>query len=224
MTMKTDPEPKTQSADTAAPDAADAASAATGAATAGSAEPEADAPAADAPEAAPDSEAPDAAAPAAELAALRDSHLRLMADFDNFRRRVARDREELVKRANEDLVESMLPALDAMDIAMRQRPAGDDPFAKGIAMVFDLFRKALADAGLEAVDAAGKDFDPQFHEAIVYTPSPSVPEGGVIEQTRRGYTLNGRLLRPAQVVVSSGAPAGSEPEADGNAPGPASAE
>ena len=143
----------------------------------------------------------------ADLALLKDAHLRLMADFENHRRRVARDREDLVKRANEDLMESLLPTLDAIDLALKQKPEGDDPFAKGIVMVFDLLRKALGDSGLEPIDAKGADFDPQIHEAIVYAPSPDVAEGKVMEQTRRGYKLNGRLLRAAQVVVSSGAPA-----------------
>ena len=184
------------------------------------------APADAAAEAAADSDAARAAKLDADLAQLKDAHLRLMADFENNRRRAARERDEIVKRANENLIESLLPVLDSVDLALRQKPAEEDPFSKGIVMVFDLLRKTLSSAGLEPIDAKGKPFDPQVHEAIVSAPSADVPEGVVIEQTRRGYTLNGHLLRAAQVVVSSGAPEqpaqaeearAEEPAADGEA-------
>ena len=156
-----------------------------------------------------------------DLARLKDAHLRLMADFENHRRRNVREREELVKRANESLVESLLPTLDAIDLAMKQKPASDDPFAKGIEMVFDLLRNALADAGLKPVeDAKGKTFDPRFHEAVASVPSATVPENEVIEQTRRGYLLNDWLLRAAQVVVSSGSPEAEAAGPDAGAPAP----
>ncbi|MGI6496401.1 MAG: nucleotide exchange factor GrpE [Kiritimatiellia bacterium] len=150
-----------------------------------------------------------------DLARLKDAHLRLMADFENHRRRNAREREELVKRATENLMESLLPTLDAIDLAMKQKPEGNDPFAQGIVMVFDLLRKGLEAGGLKAIeDATGQPFDPQFHDAVATSPSPDVPENAVIEQTRRGYLLNGWLLRAAQVVVSSGATEEDAPDAD----------
>lgn len=158
----------------------------------------------------------------ADLALLKDAHLRLMADFENSRRRASREREDLVKRANENLIESLLPVLDSVDLALRQKPEADDPFSTGIVMVFDLLRKTLANTGLEPIDAKGKTFDPQIHEAIVSAPSADVPEGVVIEQTRRGYMLNGHMLRAAQVVVSSGAP--EQPAKAGDEPAEAPAE
>ena len=182
--------------------AAEAAPAGDAPAAGAAAEPEAEA----SEKAASNPDAERAAKLEADLALAKDAHLRLMADFENSRRRASREREEIVKRANENLVESLLPVLDSMDLALKQKPEADDPFSKGIVMVFDLLRKTLSNAGLEPIDAKGKHFDPQIHEAIVSAPSADVPEGVVIEQTRRGYTLNGHMLRAAQVVVSSGAP------------------
>ncbi len=147
----------------------------------------------------------------AELAVMKDRYVRLMADFDNFRKRQLREREEMVKRANEGLLEDLLPFLDTFDIALEK---GDkaDPFVKGMQMAADQLRGILAGIGMVPVEAAGKAFDANAHEALTHVPSAEAAEGQIISQVRRGWTLNGRLLRAAQVVVSAGAPA-----ADGEA-------
>ena len=140
----------------------------------------------------------------AENAALKDRLARLMADFDNYRKRQIREHSELVKRANENLLEDLLPFLDTLDLALANGGA-DDPFVKGVRMAADQLNAILAKCGMKPVDASAA-FDPNLHEAVAQMPSDAAPEGGIIAQPRRGWTLNGRLLRAAQVVVSAGAP------------------
>ena len=139
-----------------------------------------------------------------ELAALKDRHVRLMADFDNFRKRQIRERSEMVQRANENLLEDMLPFLDTFDIALRNGNP-EDPFVKGMRMAADQLAAILVKNGMTLIVASGA-FDPNTHEAITHLPSAEVPEGQIVSQVRNGWMLNGRLLRAAQVVVSSGAP------------------
>ena len=110
----------------------------------------------------------------------------------------------MVKRANENLLEDVLPFLDTMDIALANSNA-DDPFMKGIRMAADQFAGILAKNGMTPVAATGA-FDQNTHEALAQAPSTDVPEGEIVLQARRGWMLNGRLLRAAQVVVSAGAP------------------
>ena len=167
------------------------------------------------PQAAPEA---DAAAPAveavpephpleAEVALLKDRLARSMADFDNYRKRQLREREETVKRANENLLEDLLPFLDTFDIALANGNA-DDPYVKGVRLAANQLYGILVKCGMTPIDAAGA-FDPNVHEALAHAPSDAVPEGDIVQQTRRGWLLNGRLLRAAQVLVSSGT---SEPE------------
>ncbi len=165
-------------------------------------------------------EAPPAANPATpavrledELAAAKDRYLRLMADFENHRRRAVREREDLVKRANEDLIAALLPVVDHVELALKQQPGVEDAFAKGVRLVYEQLMAILTRAGLTAVEAQGQPFDPAQHEAILSVPSADVAENRVVQQTRRGYLLGDRLLRPAQVIVSSGAPPPAESEA-----------
>lgn len=157
--------------------------------------------------------APAAPAPspeAAELAALKDRHTRLLADFDNFRKRQARERDALVKRANENLLTELLPVLDHLELAISKAADGGDPVVTGVKMVYGQFTATLEKFGMTPVDARGKPFDPMFHEALSQAASDTVPAGTVLAQLRRGWLLSGRLLRPAQVVVSSGKPEAEE--------------
>jgi len=173
------------------------------------------------PEAAAQAAAP-AAAPApaqpspeaVELAALKERHVRLMADFDNFRKRQIREREELVKRANEDLLGDLLPIVDHLELALAKSEGDTDPVIKGIRLVHDQFLALLDRYGLKPIDSKGKPFDPAFHEALSQMSSATVPANMIIDQFRRGWLLAGRLLRPAQVVVSSGAPDQERAEAE----------
>ena len=145
---------------------------------------------------------------------LENRMLRLQADFDNFRKRVMRERSEIYKRANEELMAELLNVLDHLQMALEAAVTHDAPkaFVEGFQSVSDQLSGALTKFGLEPVDATGKQFDPNEQEAVSHIPSDAVPENAVITQTRRGYRLAGRLLRPAQVVVSSGKPADAVPE------------
>lgn len=158
---------------------------------------------------------PSAPAPeAAELAAIKDRYARLMADFDNFRKRQSREREELVKRANEELIGDLLPIVDHLELAIGKTPDLANPFVAGVKLVYDQFIALLERYGATPIDAKGQPFNPDWHEALSQMPSATVPANEVIDQFRRGWSLGGRLLRPTQVIVSSGAPDAEQAAAD----------
>ena len=144
--------------------------------------------------------------PESELAAMKDRYMRLMADFDNFRKRQIREREEWIKRANESLLADFLPVVDHLHIALDKETDNSNPFVSGVKMVYDQFVAALEKNNVVPVDAKGQPFNPEWHEALSQVPSDTVPANEVIEQFRRGWSLAGRLLRPAQVIVSAGKP------------------
>lgn len=158
-------------------------------------------------------EEPELSAEAVELAALKDRYARLMADFDNYRKRQLREHEEFVKRANEKLLGDMLPVVDNMELAISKAADQEDPFVKGVTMVHAQLIGLLERYAMQPLDAAGEPFDPTYHEALSQMPSATVPANVVIEQFRRGWLLAGRLLRPAQVIVSAGPP--DEAQAEG---------
>ncbi len=140
-------------------------------------------------------------------AQLQDQLLRLRADFDNFRKRMQRERVEMARTANESLLQALLPVVDHMDLALDAiDDAAENPFAEGVRMVREQMLGVLRQFGVAPLQTEGQPFDPHFHDAISHLPSETVPENTVLAQTRRGYLLEDRLLRPAQVVVSSGAP------------------
>jgi len=134
----------------------------------------------------------------------KDMYARTLADFDNYRKRTARDREELVKFATSDAVKDMLPTADNLMIALDQAKDKEDPFVKGVRLAYEGFLKSLKDHGAEPFDSVGEPLDPSRHEAIATLPSETVEEGKISAEVKRGWLLNGRLLRAAQVVVSSG--------------------
>ena len=134
----------------------------------------------------------------------KDLYARTLADFDNYRKRASRDREELVKFATAEAVKDMLPTVDNLALALDQAKDKEDPFVKGVQLAYDGFLKALKDHGAEPFDSVGETLDPNRHEAIATLPSETVEEGKISTEVKRGWMLNGRLLRAAQVVVSSG--------------------
>ncbi len=152
----------------------------------------------------------DASAPTADLqadiAALNDRMLRLQADFDNFRKRTQRERAELQQRGAERVLADLLPVLDHFEMGLAAARSHDAPEAVlgGLDMVLAQFRDVLARHGVEAVEAEGRPFDPHCHEAVGHEPSSAVPADTVLRETRRGYRVGGRLLRAAEVIVSSG--------------------
>lgn len=135
-----------------------------------------------------------------------DQLLRTTADFENFKKRVARERQEAVRYANEALLQKLIPILDNFDMAISAAASAKEGPAQslqtGVNMILSQMRNALTEAGLEEIDATGKAFDPNFHEAVSQQETDEAPEGRVIQQLRRGYKLRDRLLRPATVVVS----------------------
>lgn len=134
----------------------------------------------------------------------KDMYARMLADFDNYRKRVSRDREELVKFAASDTVKDMIPTADNLALAIGQAKDPEDPFVKGVQLAYDSFLKALKDHGAEPFESIGEELDPNRHEAIATLPSDFVEEGKISTEVKKGWMLNGRLLRAAQVVVSSG--------------------
>ena len=133
-----------------------------------------------------------------------DRLLRTTADFDNYKKRATREKQDAVKFANENVLQKLVPVLDTFDMAMTaaQNQGAVDSLKTGIAMVHQQLKTALSDAGLEEVDATGKPFDPNLHEAVSQQETTAVPEGHVVQQMRKGYKLRDRLLRPASVVVA----------------------
>ncbi|NQU38604.1 MAG: nucleotide exchange factor GrpE [Lentisphaerae bacterium] len=134
--------------------------------------------------------------------------LRLQADFDNFKKRTIRERNETYRRANEDLMEEMLPVMDHLELALEAAAQhnADHAMVEGFRLVSDQLCSVLGKFGLTPIDATAAEFDPNLHEAISHLPSPDVAENHVMVMTRRGYKLGDMLLRAAQVVVSSGDP------------------
>jgi len=132
--------------------------------------------------------------------------LRASADHENFKKRAAREREDAVKFANESLVKRLVPVLDNFDMAMAaasQTPdAGNQSLQTGVLMIHQQLKNALQEVGLDEVDAAGKPFDPNWHEAVSQQESDEVPEGHVLQQLRKGFKLRDRLIRPATVIVA----------------------
>jgi len=140
----------------------------------------------------------------AQVADLKDKLLRGQADWDNSRKRLQRAQEESVRYASEALLEKLLPVLDNFEMGMQAaKTAGDaKTIAQGFEMVLAQLHQVLRDAGVESVDATGQPFDPHRHEALGHQDSDEHPEGHVIFQTRKGYKLKDRLLRPASVFVA----------------------
>ena len=135
----------------------------------------------------------------------KDRYARAMADFDNFRKRMARDREDLVKFAASDVLKDILPTVDNLARALSEaKDKADDPFVAGVKLVYDGLLKALADHGATPLDSVGEPFDANFHEALAQLPSDDVDEGLVMNEVKRGWMLHGKLLRAAQVIVSAG--------------------
>jgi molecular chaperone GrpE len=145
----------------------------------------------------------------ADLDRFRDLALRSQADFENYKKRCAREKEDAIKYANTSILERLLPIVDNFDLGLTAaRGEGEaSPIYSGMNLVFKQLNDFLADNGLQPIEAVGKTFDPNLHEAIAHEPSEKVPENSVIRQTRRGYRFKDRLLRPSSVVVSSGRPA-----------------
>jgi molecular chaperone GrpE len=135
----------------------------------------------------------------------RDRYLRAAAEFDNARKRAAREREEYTRYVNESLLRELLPVLDNFDRALQA--ARGEPAAAAVTAGVELtqreFLRVLEKFGVTPFPSVGQPFDPERHEAIARVPAQGRPEGTVVDETARGYLLNGRVLRPAMVTVAS---------------------
>jgi molecular chaperone GrpE len=142
----------------------------------------------------------------ADLDRFRDLALRSQADFENYKKRSAREKEEAIKYANSSLLQQLAAILDNFELGLAAAKAQgeESPIYSGMVLVQKQLNDLLSEHGLQPIEADGKRFDPNLHEAIAHEPSDQFPEGTVLRQTRRGYRLKDRLLRPSKVVVSSG--------------------
>lgn len=135
-----------------------------------------------------------------------DKYVRAVADFDNYKKRAARERTEAVKYANEGLIEKLLPIVDNFEAALSAAGSSQggsvDSLRTGIQMIFTQMKSFLSEAGVEEIDAMNKQFDPNLHEAVSQQAVEDVPEGQVVQQMRKGYRYRDRLIRPAMVVVA----------------------
>lgn len=141
----------------------------------------------------------------ANLAKEKDDYVRLMAEFETFRRRTSEDRLNLVSTAAADTIKGLLPVLDDCERAMQMLATSSDEAAKeGTALIYTKLMEYLKTRGLEVIEAKGQKFDTDFHEAVTQFPAPSEDlKGMVIDVVQTGYTLSGKVLRYAKVVVGA---------------------
>ena len=156
-----------------------------------------------------------------DVAQLRTRFAYLAAEFDNYRKRAAREKDAVVAYGNERLLRAVLPFLDNLERAISQAGASGsaEPLVEGVRLTYDHLLAELRKFGLTPIAAEGAMFDPNLHEAIAMVAWEGKPEGTVLAENRKGYVLNGRLLRPAQVTVARPpGPADAGAVADGNGP------
>ena len=142
----------------------------------------------------------------AKAADQKNDYLRLMAEFDTFRRRTAEEKLELVKSASADTIKGLLPVLDDCEIALAQleKTEGNEGAKEGVKLIFNKLMTFLKTKGLERIEAKGEVFDTEFHEAVTMFPAPSEDlKGKVIDVAQTGYTLGGKVLRYAKVIVGA---------------------
>lgn len=131
-----------------------------------------------------------------------DRYLRTVAELDNFKKRAARDKADILKYGKEDLVKDILPFLDSLDRALAHADSNDvQAFKSGIALIQDQLLCCLKKHGVERIESAGSDFDPNFHEALMQMDSADHQNNQIVSEMEKGYLLNGRLIRPSRVCI-----------------------
>ena len=137
----------------------------------------------------------------AELSEARDKYLRLYSDFENYKKRINRDRIELIKTAGSDILVSILPVIDDMERALK---AMNEKEKEGVQLVYQKLKSIIEAKGLKAMESVGKPFDPELHDAITNMPAPSEDmKGKVIEEIEKGYYLFDKVIRHAKVIVGN---------------------
>ena len=144
-------------------------------------------------------------APAVQEEDFRDRYLRTLADFENFRKRSEREKEDFRRYALVGVIRDLLPVIDNFDRALEHAEEGDE-FHKGVALIYKQLFDVLQRHGLKTISESGVRFDPNIHEAVVREEDPSVPSHTVVAILQKGYFLHDRLLRPAMVKVAVGGP------------------
>jgi molecular chaperone GrpE len=137
-----------------------------------------------------------------ERDALQDRFLRQVAEFDNYRKRIERERRESSDYAAADLLQEVLPIVDDFERALQVDAPGSEPYRQGLEIIHRALLELLKKRGVTAIDAVGADFDPHVHQAVAYEDAPDKRDGEVIAEFRRGFRLGDRLLRPAMVKVA----------------------
>ncbi len=136
-----------------------------------------------------------------ELGELKDKYLRLQAEFDNFRRRNLKEKNELFEQATYEIIKKMLPIIDNLERGISSKTTDVDAINKGIEMIYKQFCDFLNSIGIESIQAAGNMFDPNLHEAVICEDS-NEPDGIIIDELQKGYSHKGKILRPSMVKVS----------------------
>lgn len=149
----------------------------------------------------------------AEVSQQKERYLRTVADLENYRKRSLREKEEARRQANFGLVEDLLPVLDNFKLGLKsaEQHEGGAAFAEGFRMILTQMESALKQNGLEEIRPEQTVFDPNYHEAVAHIPHDEIDDGHIVEVQRVGYKLHERLLRPAAVIISSGAAEKQEP-------------
>lgn len=138
-----------------------------------------------------------------DLQEKKDRLLRLQADFDNFRRRSAKEREEISAVVTQNFCKDMLPLLDNFERAMAAETKDVEAFQKGVEMIFTQFQEILKKNGLEHIETIGQKFDPNFHQAVMRVEDPDKEDDTVAQELQKGYMVKGRVIRPSMVQVVS---------------------
>jgi molecular chaperone GrpE len=142
---------------------------------------------------------------AEEIASLKDQLLRARADFENSRKRLVREKEESLRYANQSILADLLPLLDHLELGLQAATSAKDAASvvDGVKLIQTQFERFLTEHGVTPIDALGKPFDPNWHEALGQEPAKGKPEGTVLHQRRRGFKIGDRLLRPASVITAA---------------------
>jgi molecular chaperone GrpE len=133
---------------------------------------------------------------------LHDRLLRQAAEFDNYRKRIDRERKDTAQYAAVEFVQDLLPVIDDFERALQTDAPGAEPYREGLEIIYRAMLEMLRKRGVAPIEAVGAEFDPQLHQAVSYEPAPDRRDGEVIEEFRRGYRLGDKLLRPAMVKVA----------------------
>lgn len=142
---------------------------------------------------------------AAECERLQDQLLRARADFDNYRKRLLREMEQVRQTASLGLIQKLLPVIDNLERALAHADANDG-FVEGVNMVYKQFQDILGAEGLVAIPTVNETFDPNVHDALATMPSDNIESGVILDEYERGYMMHNNIVRPARVIVSSGPP------------------